>query len=98
MHSASTARGSEDRSLRGLIAGEQISCTEVNRDRYDRIVAMRAIIDGQYIGTAIVWNGWALELSATRPSWRRRRRAVPVAWRSGSATRAHLRAPHHQLR
>jgi endonuclease YncB( thermonuclease family) len=49
------------RALTVLIAGEEITCTERNIDRYDRIVATCATIDGQDIGAAMVWNGWALD-------------------------------------
>lgn len=48
------------RALTGLIAGEQVRCTERDVDRYHRTVAT-CDIDGEDIGATMVWYGWALD-------------------------------------
>jgi endonuclease YncB( thermonuclease family) len=46
--------------LEALLDGEQVTCTEVDRDRYERTVATCTVGD-QDIGAAMVRQGWALD-------------------------------------
>jgi len=46
--------------LRKLLAGEPVACSERNKDRYSRIVAIYKLADGRDIGSVIVGAGFAL--------------------------------------
>ena len=45
--------------LKGWIANRTVSCEELDRDRYKRIVA-RCFVDGQDLGEWMVLHGWAV--------------------------------------
>lgn len=46
--------------LRELVAGEYMSCAELNRDRYGRIVGVCTLSDGRDVGGEMVKAGLAL--------------------------------------
>jgi endonuclease YncB( thermonuclease family) len=46
--------------LEALLDGQQVACTDVDRDRYGRTVAT-CTVDGQDIAAAMVRQGWALD-------------------------------------
>ena len=45
--------------LRNMIDGRQVTCEELDRDRYKRIVA-RCMVDGEDLGEWMVLRGWAV--------------------------------------
>ena len=45
--------------LKGWIGSRPVSCEELDRDRYKRIVA-RCLVDGEDLGEWMVLNGWAV--------------------------------------
>ena len=45
--------------LKSRIAARPVSCEELDRDRYKRIVA-RCLVDGEDLGEWMVLNGWAV--------------------------------------
>jgi len=45
--------------LKGWIGDRPVSCEELDRDRYKRIVA-KCLVDGQDLGEWMVLNGWAV--------------------------------------
>jgi endonuclease YncB( thermonuclease family) len=56
--------------LEALLNGQEVACTEVDRDRYGRTVAT-CMVGGQDIGAAMVRQGWALDFErGPRPEGR----------------------------
>ena len=45
--------------LRNKISDRQVTCEEIDRDRYERIVA-RCVVDGEDLGEWMVLRGWAV--------------------------------------
>jgi endonuclease YncB( thermonuclease family) len=50
---------SATQALKLWIGDRQVSCEELDRDRYKRIVA-KCLVDGQDLGEWMVFNGWAV--------------------------------------